>query len=70
MIKKQIKKIRDEIITLYNSGKSAEELCSHYNARWSDIYDMLSPTLNKDKIIIQLLNKVANYSSNIIGHLG
>lgn len=57
MNKNELKKIRDEIITLYNTGKSAEELCILYNAKWSDIYDMLSPALSKDKVKISLSEK-------------
>ena len=39
MKKNDLREIRDEIIALYNNGKSVEDLCVQYDAIWSDIYD-------------------------------
>lgn len=57
MKKNDLREIRDEIIALYNNGKSVEDLCVQYDAIWSDIYNVLSPALIRDKTKISLSEK-------------
>lgn len=41
----ELRKIREEIILQFKNGKSVEVLAEKYNARWSDIYNIVSTCL-------------------------
>lgn len=54
---KELKDIRDNIINEYKSGICIDELCKKHNAKWSDVYNIISPLLRHSKKAISEFEK-------------
>lgn len=54
---KELKDIRNRIIDEYKSEICIDELCKKYHAKWSDIYNIISPSLRHSKKSINEFEK-------------